>query len=432
MDKAKRNPLDGPKDQIDIECKSQLLGGETARFQDPEEELKTIPWREFDVPPPSKAMPVDRTDPQPQKSINTMDPDLLELLHSELEADPEANSLSEFDAKLRNYLCAQFAKSAGEIATREKNFFNGKIANFSSDEMRKYFPELQELAMGIEVDAQKLRGISRDDLLKMVFSRVYNFVISFHAQSHDSSGLEYRLFDKNHDIYNEVFEACFFMSHCMFLYDTKCLKGMSLRKFIYEHSPRKYNVKGSKDYFDYDRPREFRESNSDKPEASSDLILSDEARLRQYRKRLLSTRAVYNHSSEWSAIRKVSEHEWTLYFLLEEADDEIRDTEKRIRNLYKDLNRAFGSKMDEGYIGRLDEAAGKFCSKLEKIQYNRFLNLGNYCLAHINKDTTCYGINLYRFEKELRLYRITNDVNRLIECKSEAERERIVECFAAK
>lgn len=214
----------------------------------------------------------------------------------------------------------------------------------------------------------------------------------------------------------------------MFLYDTKRIKGKSLRKFIYEHSPQKYNIRGSSEYFDYEeRPREFLESSSDKPEVSSDLILGEEARLRQYRKRLLEKRPVYHGSVEWSAMRKVSEHEWTLYFLLEKADDEIRDTEKRIRNLYKDLNRAFGSKMDEGYIGRLDKAAGKFCSKLEKIQYDRFLNLGNYCLAHINKDATCYGINLYRFEKELRLYRITNDVNRLIECKSEAERERIVE-----
>lgn len=448
MDKAKRNPLDGPKDQIDIECKSHLLGSETARFQAPEEELKTIPWREFDVPPPSKAMPVDGPDPESQKSINTMDPDLLELLHSELEADPEANSLSEFDAKLRNRLCAQFAKSAGEIETesqiegekelynvfvpeiakRGKNFFNGEFADFSNIEVVSYFNELQGLVEIIETDLQKLRGIDGKQALKMVFSRVYNFVISFHAQSHGSSGLEYRLFDKNHDIYNEVFEACFFMSLCMFLYETKRTKGKSLRKFIYEHSPQKYNMKGSSEYFDYEeRPREFLESSSDKPKKSSSLILDDEDTLRQYRKRLLDNRPVYHHSSEGSAIRRVSEHEWTLYFLLKEADDEIRDTEKRIRNLYKGLNRAFGSKMDEGYIGRLDKAASKFCSKLEKIQYDRFLNLGNYCLAHINKDTTCYGINLYRFEKELRLYRITNDVNRLIECKSEAERERIVE-----
>ena len=381
MDKAKRNPLDGPKDQIDIECKSQLLGSETARFQAPEEELKTIPWREFDVPPPSKAMPVDGPDPEPQKLINTMDPDLLELLHSELEADPEANSLSEFDAKLRNHLCAQFAKSAGEIetegqiegekelynvfvpeiATRGKNFFYGKIADFTSDEVWKYFSELQGLAMGIEVDAQKLRGFSRDNLLKMVFSRVYNFVISFYAQSHGSNGLEYRLFDKNHDIYNEVFEACFFMSLCMFLYETKRIKGKSLRKFTYEQSPREYSVKESANYFDHkDKKREFLESSSDKPKRSSSLIHNDEDTLRQYRKRLLDNRPVYHHSSEGSAIRRVSEHEWTLYFLLEEADNEIRDTEKRIRNLYKGLNRAFGSKMDEGYIERLDKAASKF------------------------------------------------------------------------
>ena len=82
--------------------------------------------------------------------------------------------------------------------------------------------------------------------------------------------------------------------------------------------------------------------------------------------------------------------------------------------------------MDKEYLKRLDTAVEKFCSKLNKLQYERFLELGKFCLGHINKDKTCYGINLYRFEKELKLYRITNDVNQLLDCNYAIEKDRII------
>lgn len=217
------------------------------------------------------------------------------------------------------------------------------------------------------------------------------------------------------------------MSLCQFLYESRRIKGKSLRKFIYDNSPKKYNVKGEPLYFDYAKKgREFLESNSDEPENSSDSILQDDTKLRQYRKRLLGERPVYQASTEWSAIRKVSEHEWESYFLLGEADEEVRDTEKRIRNLYKDLYKALETDIDENYNKKLDRASEKFCSKLKKIQYERYLKLVKFFLEHIGKDKTCYGINLYRLEKEMKFYRITTDVKRLVESESEAETECIV------
>ena len=302
-----------------------------------------------------------------------------------------------------------------EIAGREKNFFNGKPSSTIGGKL--YYIDLQLLADNIIADdliRMNEETYSKAEILRTVFAYVYDFVIDRNE--------EYRILANNED----VFAACFFMSLCMFLYDTKRIKGISLREFLYRHSLMGYNIRESPNYFDFSRPREFRNSNSDKPDVSSDLILNEETKLRQYRKRLLDKRPVYHDSSEWSAIRKVLEHEWTLYPLWEGADAELRDIEKRIRNLYSDVNKALACKMDEKYISNLDIAAGKFCSKIKKLQYKRYLELIKYFLEHINKDKTCYGINLYRLEKELKPYRITSDVNELVNC-NEIEAERIVQ-----
>lgn len=310
-----------------------------------------------------------------------------------------------------------------EIARREGNFFNGVMSSAIDGKM--YYVELQWLAEDIKNVLTKLQGVGcEENILRLIFSRVYDFVIAHNDMTNDTS---YDIFDDGKDVYDDAFEACFFISLCEFLYDTRRIRGMSLRKLIYENSPREYNVKGSPNYFDIDnKPREFCESNSDRHENSSNLILGDETALRQYRKRLLDKRPVYQHSSEWSAIRKVSEHEWELYFILESADPEIRDTFKRLRVLYSALNKALNSPLDDGYINRLEVAFNKFSSKLKKIQYVRFLNLGKFCLNHICKDTTCYGINLYRFEKELRLYAVTGEVRRLLNCKTIDEEQDIL------
>lgn len=263
----------------------------------------------------------------------------------------------------------------------------------------------------------------------MIFSRVYDFVISFQAHLFFCrNDLDYSLFDKDMVVYEDAFNVCYFMSLCQFLYESRRIKGESLRKFIYDHSARKYNEKGSPYYFNYsEKNREFIESNSDKPANSSNSILKDEAKLRQYRKRLLETRPVYHDSSEWSAIRKVSEHEWKLYFALVNTDAALKDTEKRIRNLYNEMREALKPSMDSGHSEKIKIAFKKFDSKLRKIQYEKFLSLGSFFLKHISEDKSFYGINLYRFEKEIKLYRVTSDVNHLLNCADNKEKERIMD-----
>lgn len=308
-----------------------------------------------------------------------------------------------------------------EIAEREKNFFNSELP--STDEEKWYYINLQFLADNIianVVNKMQKQTYSEAEILQVVFAGVYNYVMD---RNKEYSKILYKILYENQD----AFDACFFMSLCMFLYDTKRLKGMSLRKFLYEHSQMGYNDKESPNYFDFEsRSREFRDSKGDKPGVSSDLILGEETTLRKYREHLLDKRPVYHDSSEWSAIRKVSEHEWTLYPQLGGTDTELQDTEKRIRNLYNDVNKALACEKDENYISNLDAAAKKCRSKIKKLQYKRYLKLIQYFFEHIKKDKTCYGINLYRLEKELKPYRITSDVNALVNC-NDIEAERVIQ-----
>jgi len=291
-----------------------------------------------------------------------------------------------------------------ELADREKEFFTKNTP--STAEQLLYYTELQEFSKQIEVDIEKLRGLDQKQILRMIISRVYYFVTIRN---------NYSLFDHSMAIYDDLLDVSIFTTLCMFLYDTRRIKGLSLRKFIYYHSPRRYGTKGAEYYFNYDECMRMR----DRPANKS--ILYEDTNLRKYRERLLSAREVYNDSSEWSAIRKVSEHEWELYFLLEDADDEIRDTAKRIRNLYNGIYDARKSSVDDPQA-----AYHKFMGKLKKIQYERVLRLNRFFIEHIRKDPVCYGINLYLFERMSSLYSLTNEVNRLLKCQSEDERDDIL------
>lgn len=289
-----------------------------------------------------------------------------------------------------------------ELAERERNFFTDNTP--STAEQLLYYAELQRVADQIKVDLCEDQGLNKKAILRMIASRIFHFVA---AQNEI-----YSIFDFNAAIYDDAFNASLFTALCMFLYDTKRLKGLLLRRFIYNHSPMQYTVKSSPNYFDYECSVRKNGNYS---------IISDDTMLRKYRERLFSERAVYNKSPEWSAIRKVSEHEWELYFLLEDADDEIRDTAKRIRNLYNGIYNARKSSVDD-----LQAAYHKFISKLKKVQYERVLQLNKFFIKHIRKDPICYGINLYRLERMSSLYSLTTEVNRLLKCKHKDERADIL------
>jgi len=257
--------------------------------------------------------------------------------------------------------------------------------------------------------------MNNDQVLRMIFTHTFYYVTTFNDY--------YHIFTHDSDIIDDMIEAGFFTTLCMFLYDTRRLKGMSLREFIYNHSTKKYNKKGSKYYYRWDKyTNEYANSNYNS-------LHYDDQKLRQYRKRLLSSRKTYNHSSEWSAIRKGSEHEWKLYFILEDYGSEnetpenieLHDTAKRIRTIYNDFYNSQKSSNNDVLV-----AYQKFTKKLSKLQYAQVLRLYKFFLEHIQNDPTYYGINLYRFERQCCLYSLTNEVNQLLKCDSNDERENVL------
>ncbi|WMC91318.1 hypothetical protein [Kineothrix sp. MB12-C1] len=293
-----------------------------------------------------------------------------------------------------------------ELIDRAKNF-NGDYELFMEGALKEesFFIKLYELSEIKDFDLDNLQRVSYYERLKMIFSSVYNLVVTEHAN--------YSIFDEKSMVYGDVFEACFFTELSTFLHDTNRIKGMTLKMFVYKNSNNYYNDKNSANY------RPFKSSRDD--------MHSEWNTLRRARHRLLSERPVYDKKSEWSAMQKDSQHEWSFYYTLEMMDDDIKDTYKRIGNLYNDINKVIHS-TEHSVDKSLKEAAYKrFLSKLEKIDYQKFLELQRAILEHICEDKEYYGMNIYRFEKELRLHNITNQVSLLLESKDEDEENDVLE-----
>ena len=301
-----------------------------------------------------------------------------------------------------------------DLAKREENFYNGKIPSADDPFINKkktYYIDLQLLVERIEAVIKRVGTDSMEDTLRLIFSDVYDFVIEYNKKTQNDC---YCIFGKNESIYNDTFEACFFISLCMFLHDSKRIAGMTQREFVYKHDPLKFNVKESPNYFDYNH--KYRDNNN------YELVRTTGNKLRTYRKRHFSFRPVHN-SKEWSTIRMDSEHEWKLYFDLNQAEKKVQDTYKRIRNLYNEIYEVLNSSPESISMEELGNAYKMFKSRLKKIKYEDYLDIIDFCLKHINKDKAFYGINLYRLEKELQPFKITNEVNRLLACKDGHEED---------
>ena len=306
-----------------------------------------------------------------------------------------------------------------ELVERAKNF-HGDYELFQKQVVGNevFYMALYNLKEDIIVDAGKVREFNSKQMLDWIFETVFNFVIRQY--------IEFKVFHRNKTIYRHVFEACFFTTLCMFIHGTIRIKGVSLRRFLYDTSSNKYNFKGSDDikrskyYFDYDRP--------EKDSLGFKTIKEEETTLRQMRYRLLSTRATYIKKPEWSAISVDSKIEWAFMYVLEElgnSNKELFDTYKRIGNLYNDINKELScyriDPLDKANYSRLESAYKKFSNKLRKIKYENFVELQKEILLNICKDKSHYGMNMYRFERSLRLINITSEVKGLLDTKDDKE-----------
>ena len=193
--------------------------------------------------------------------------------------------------------------------------FHGDLELFLKqiEKMELFYTSFQVLYQSIIVDLDKLRGLRSEQVLEICFSKIYDFVIW--------SSDDFSVFDKDTQLHENVYNACFFTTLGMFLNDTKRIKGLSLREFLYKNSSNKYNIKESGYYFNFDYP--------DKTSQGYEHIKREETTLRQMRHRLLSTKPVYIKRTEWSAMSKSSEHEWALYYVLNNLDNALQETFKR-------------------------------------------------------------------------------------------------------
>ena len=307
-----------------------------------------------------------------------------------------------------------------QLIERVKNF-HGYHKSFveKAKKNEAYFAGLQELCDQIDVDIDTLPGLSKEQSLKMIFKRLYNFAIR-------SSGA-YRLFDESSSLYTNVFEACFLTSLCMFIHETKRIKGMTLRNFIYMNSPHGFFNKESPNYFDITGETRNDPDKRSKIASAMNLLEKEEITFRQQRYRILSNRTVYNEHTEWSSMRLSSEHEWAFQYVLNDIGENLAKTYRDFGNLYKVINAKLDSSKDEGYKERVAGGYKSFQNKLKKIKYEAYLALNKEILTHICKDKKYYGMNIYRLEKGLGLYSVTSEVNRLLECKDKEHECRTIE-----
>lgn len=198
-----------------------------------------------------------------------------------------------------------------------------------------------------------------------------------------------------------VIEVCNFMALCTFLRSSKRIKGWTDKEFVRNNSPR--------DFRDPDSPN-YREPC---------LLDSDVEVLKKFRLRLFSERPVHIER-KWNVMSKDAEYEWTFYYDLQKEDPDVQDAFKRLKNLYSDIRSALqsGNKKDN-----LKKSYKKFRSKLQKINYEKYLKLQEKILCRICENKKYYGINLYRLEKTLRPYIIIKEVKELEKCNSPQEEE---------
>lgn len=284
----------------------------------------------------------------------------------------------------------------GSVLSRAKNF-RWDLAPLEKQycEDKDSFLHLERLGELISKFCKSsfIKELSPSERLEQVLRNIYDVM--------KESELTSRLFCEGSPLAGHAYEAYVFTVCSSFLHTSKRVKAMPISSFVKENHPLNF-------------------VNPDSPNHRDPSLLQSEVdRLRKFRQRRLSQGQVYiKQSTQWNAMTKDSEYEWTRYYNLEKTDDVISGVDKRIGNLYKGIKEALNAEQDDGYQDRVQEAYKKFLSKLKKIKYRDYLELYKMDLFHICKNRRYFGINLYRLERRLQPYKIINEVKRLTECNS--------------
>jgi hypothetical protein len=341
-----------------------------------------------------------------------------------------------------------------EFIKRENNFY-GKTSCFPKefDPLQdRFFSKIQELEETTQNLFNLLRNFNEKDIAKFKFASKLNkeslliVVIKEIYEIVIASNDEYKFFDKDSflklcphffDIgderknssgqyinsyldslfYQHMLDACLFTTLCSFINTTKRKDGLSIQNALEEY----YKPKR-------DTGVTFKPVIGDR----------EKVNIRKMKQRLFSKKGSYNKRSEWSAIPLDSAYELASTYELrfnnllkkefdnrELTDEKLAKVFKRIGNLNNEIEKALAQPYDNYSQEAINEAFKRFSSKIKKIRYADYLALNKHILSGICKCKEYYGINLYRFEKSLRLYGTINEVNLLLHC-SDKEKENII------
>ena len=160
-----------------------------------------------------------------------------------------------------------------------------------------------------------LQILEKDDmsdkkvLLRKVFIYIYLFLCV--PDNHFSS------FNNSSPYFKEVFEACYFTTLCNFLHDTTRIDAKNQETFIKDNSP--------------DYPLRLKERNG------QFYLKCEKDSLRQDKHRLSQTKPTSIKRKLWQGFSADSEYEWALRYELESADENIKNTFKKVKTLYNSL-----------------------------------------------------------------------------------------------
>jgi len=304
-----------------------------------------------------------------------------------------------------------------------------------------YFRKVFDLYKSIEATRVHTQTIDAEEILQAIGGNIHNLIISgFRA---------FEIFDKDSRIFfdmapkmeqsfneiarerypsggekelklfvdsffaNSVVICCLFTSVCRFLRETKRSEGKTVGKFLHENYTANHPIHPGSS-----------QAKEDLVYSKDVLLKSEESSFRKRSEKLFSSRKGHVYRHEWSTIPPDSEFEMGMMWNLKYTRPDLEDTHKRIGNLYLHINELEKKSHADFSEDELDNAYNKTISKIEKVKYPKFLELGKYCLEEISKDENSkyYAINLYRFEKKIKLFNTTRIIPFLLH-DGEAGRE---------
>lgn len=279
----------------------------------------------------------------------------------------------------------EFTKTLG-------NFYNYSI---SLKENEHYYKQLDYKGI-ISAKRSIVDALSKIECSKYeAVEKFFNFCMEILIQESHSFYLDYHL-------YENVLQSYIFVSLLNYIHDTKRISAISYAEYV--------DLTFDNEEISFERNKSKNRKYSPYKIAAIDTMRQQDSRL--YKKRLF----VKSKNLRYAAIRKDMEHERLLFYKTKNLNEVEQSTFKRLHYLYNDIY----SITDNRGAGNIDEAFEKFRSKLSKLKYENIIELYRRFIEHINLDKEYYAFNLYRLEKELRVYNLSFEIKQLLSCSNDS------------